>query len=171
MNLKAYETSSGATLASETYISNRFKTNATDKLCYYAIQDVEDSFLKQVVAALAEKESKGNAVVLDFSLSGTAEIDFDTEVGDMGFPLGDVLRMWVKKNAKGGSYHIQGATAESVIFDRVQVPNRSDSEEAMDANDFALSLFLYLKKQNVDCEKKVEGNTIYIKIVGLKMEL
>ena len=35
MNLKAYETSSGATLASETYISKRFKTNATDKLCYY----------------------------------------------------------------------------------------------------------------------------------------
>lgn len=165
MNLKAYETSSGATLASETYISNRFKTNATDKLCYYAIQDVEDSFLKQVVAALAEKESKGNAVVLDFSLSGTAEIDFDTEVGDMGFPLSDVLRMWVKKNAKGGSYHIQGATAESVIFDRVQVPNRSDREEVMDANDFALSLFLYLKKQNVNCEKKVEGNTIYIKII------
>lgn len=165
MNLKAYETSSGATLATETYISNRFKTNATDKLCYYAIQDVEDSFLKQVVAALAEKESKGNAVVLDFSLSGTAEIDFDTEVGDMGFPLSDVLRMWVKKNAKGGSYHIQGATAESVIFDRVQVPNRSDREEVMDANDFALSLFLYLKKQNVNCEKKVEGNTIYIKII------
>ena len=73
--------------------------------------------------------------------------------------------MLVKKNAKGGSYHIQGATAESVIFDRVQVPNRSDREEVMDANDFALSLFLYLKKQNVNCEKKVEGNTIYIKII------
>lgn len=98
-------------------------------------------------------------------MSGTATITFDTEVGDMGFPLSDVLRMWVKKNAKGDSYHMQGATAESVIFDRVQIPNRSDSQEVMDASDFALSLLLYLKKQNVDCEKKVEGNTIYIKII------
>ena len=52
-----------------------------------------------------------------------------------------------------------------MIFDRVQIPNRSDRGEVMDANDFALSLFLYLKKQNVNCEKKVEGNTIYIKII------
>jgi len=164
LNLKANESSTNENLAAETYISNRFRTEDTQKLCYYAMKDVEKAFLQQIATALATKMKKGNSVQLEFSLEENALIDFDTEVGDLGFPLGDILRMWVKKNAKNGSFHVQGVTAEMVIFDRVQIPNRSDSQEAMDATDFALEIYNYLKKQGINCEKKVVGNTIYIKI-------
>lgn len=165
LNLKANETASGINLAAETYSSNRFRTTATDRLCYYAVKDVLGNFLKEISTAMAKKIDKGNTIVLHVAIAEGATMDMDAEVGDDGFPLSDVLRMWVKKNAKNGKFHVQGSNREKIVFDQLQIQNKGSEGDMMDANDFALSLFTYLKRKGIACEKKVDGSTVYITIV------
>ena len=87
----------------------------------------------------------------------------ETEVGPQSYPLADLLRLWVKKNAVGGKYHVQGSVAEAIIFDQIQIPNRDENGNALDVNDFAFSIWEYLRGDlNIPCRKKVDGNTIYI---------
>lgn len=165
LNLKANETASGVNLAAETYSSNRFRTTATDRLCYYAVKDVLGNFLKEISTAMAKKIDKGNTIVLHVAIAEGATMDMDTEVGDDGFPLSDMLRMWVKKNSKNGKFHVQGSNREKIVFDQLQIQNKGTEGDMLDANDFALSLFTYLKRKDIACEKKVDGSTVYITIV------
>lgn len=165
LNLKANETANGVNLAAETYSSNRFRTTATDRLCYYAVKDVLGNFLKEISTAMAKKIDRGNTIVLHVAIAEGATMDMDSEVGDDGFPLSDVLRMWVKKNAKDGKFHVQGSNREKIVFDQLQIRNKGTEGDMLDANDFALSLFTYLKRKDIACEKKVDGNTVYIRIV------
>lgn len=164
--LKAKETASGNVLASRQASSNRFRTTAVDQLCRYVIEDIRTPFLQDISTAMAQKIKGGNTVVLHISLANSATIDMDSEIGSAGIPLSDVLRIWVKKNAKNGKFHVQGTNSEKVIFDQIQIPNRAEDGMQMDASDFSLSLYTYLKSQNIACERKVDGNTIYITIIG-----
>lgn len=163
LTLKGYETASGNVLASRQSSSNRFKTSAMDQLCVYAVNDILDDFLKDIATSFAHKIVKGNTVVLNVSIAGTAVQDMETEVGPQSYPLADLLRLWVKKNAVGGKYHVQGSVAEAIIFDQIQIPNRDENGNALDVNDFAFSIWEYLRGDlNIPCRKKVDGNTIYI---------
>lgn len=163
LTLKGYETASGNVLASRQSSSNRFKTSAVDQLCVYAVNDILDDFLKDIATSFAHKIVKGNTVVLNVSIAGTAMQDMETEVGPQSYPLADLLRLWVKKNAVGGKYHVQGSVAEAIIFDQIQIPNRDENGNAVDVNDFAFNIWEYLRGDlNIPCRKKVDGNTIYI---------
>ncbi len=163
LTLKGYETASGNVLASRQSSSNRFKTSAMDQLCVYAVNDILDDFLKDIATSFAHKIVKGNTVVLNVSIAGTAVQGMETEVGPQSYPLADLLRLWVKKNAVGGKYHVQGSVAEAIIFDQIQIPNRDENGNALDVNDFAFSIWEYLRGDlNIPCRKKVDGNTIYI---------
>lgn len=163
LTLKGYETATGNVLASRQSSSNRFRTSAVDQLCVYAVNDILDDFLKDISTSFAHKIMKGNTVVLNVSIAGTAVQDMETEVGPQSYPLADLLRLWVKKNAVGGKYHVQGSVAEAIIFDQIQIPNRDESGNALDVNDFAFNIWEYLRGElNIPCRKKVDGNTIYI---------
>lgn len=165
LTLKGYETSTGNILASKQSSSNRFKTSAIDQLCVYAVKDILEDFLKDIGKNFARKTEGGNSVVLNVSINGDAIQDMESEVGPDNYPLADLLRLWVKKNAVGGKYHVQGNVAEAMVFDQIQIPNRDKAGNPLDANDFAFNIWEYLRSElNLNCKKRVDGNTIYITI-------
>ncbi|WP_282015556.1 DUF6175 family protein [Marinifilum flexuosum] len=163
--LKAYETASGNIIASKQTWSPRFRTSAIDKLASLSIKIMLDDFLAQVNTNFQKKASSGNTIVLNVSIASDSMTDMDTELGNDMIPLSDLLRLWVKKNAYKGKYHVQGSVAEAVIFDQIQVPPKDENGNPFSVSDFAFNLWDYLRSDvGIAVKKRVDGNTVYITI-------
>ncbi len=161
--MTAHETATGMDLASRKSWTNRFRTTDTDKLCAYAAQDILDGFLKDISKEFARKVQRGNTIVLRIGLADNAVNTLNSRIND-NTTLSAHIRNWVRKNAQGGRYHIQGAVDDSLIFDSVQIPAKDSDGLPMDCITFADNLVYYLNDSGIDCEHRVDGNTIYLTI-------
>ena len=161
--MTARETATGMDLASRKSWTNRFRTTDVDKLCAYAAQDVLDGFLKDISKEFARKVEHGNTVVLRVSLADNAINTMNSRING-NTTLSAYIRNWVRKNAQGGCYHIQGAVDDSLIFDSVQIPAKDSDGLPLDCITFADNLVNYLNDSGIDSEHRVDGNTIYLTI-------
>lgn len=161
--MTARETATGMDLASRKSWTNRFRTTDVDKLCAYAAQDVLDGFLKDISKEFARKVEHGNTVVLRVSLADNAINTMNSRING-NTTLSAYIRNWVRKNAQGGRYHIQGAVDDSLIFDSVQIPAKDSDGLPLDCITFADNLVDYLNDSGIDSEHRVDGNTIYLTI-------
>ena len=161
--MTARETATGMDLASRKSWTNRFRTTDVDKLCAYAAQDVLDGFLKDISKEFARKVEHGNTVVLRVSLADNAINTMNSRING-NTTLSAYIRNWVRKNAQGGRYHIQGAVDDSLIFDSVQIPAKDSDGLPLDCITFADNLVNYLNGSGIDSEHRVDGNTIYLTI-------
>lgn len=161
--MTARETATGMDLASRKSWTNRFRTTDVDKLCAYAAQDVLDGFLKDISKEFARKVEHGNTVVLRVSLADNAINTMNSRING-NTTLSAYIRNWVRKNAQGGRYHIQGAVDDSLIFDSVQIPAKDSDGLPLDCIAFADNLVNYLNDSGIDSEHRVDGNTIYLTI-------
>lgn len=157
--MTARETATGMDLASRKSWTNRFRTTDVDKLCAYAAQDVLDGFLKDISKEFARKVEHGNTVVLRVSLADNAINTMNSRING-NTTLSAYIRNWVRKNAQGGRYHIQGAVDDSLIFDSVQIPAKDSDGLPLDCITFADNLVNYLNDSGIDSEHRVDGNTI-----------
>lgn len=162
--MSARETSTGRTLASRSGWTNRFKTSELDRLCAYATQDVLGGFLKDIAVEFAKKMTKGNTVALRVGLSENSINTLNDRAGNNNVSIASLIRNWVRKHSQGGRYHIQGSVAESLIFDTIQIPTHDTDGLLLDASTFADNLAFYLDEQNISCEVRIDGNTIYVTI-------
>lgn len=162
--LKAYETASGNIMASKTAAPvRRYRTNAIDVLCKYAVDDCIDAFMDDIVKNF--RPAGGTRVVLRFAIAGGSMMTMNSPAGRQGYTLSNVLRQWVRKNAYQGKYHLQGIVDESIIFDYVTIPPKDVDGFHMDAAQFAFLLEQYLKEtEGIDCTLRVDGNNILVTI-------
>lgn len=161
--MTARETATGVDLASRKSWTNRFRTTDVDKLCAYAAQDVLDGFLKDISKEFARRVQQGNTIVLRVSLADNAVNTMNSRING-STTLSAHIRNWVRKNAQGGCYHIQGAVDDSLIFDSIQIPAKDSDGLPMDCITFADNLVNYLNDFGIDSEHRVDGSTIYLTI-------
>lgn len=164
--MKAYETATGNVLASKEGWTMYFRTEATDLLCGYAVEDELPGFLDDICKNFTKRLSHGSRVVLQFAIGGTSVVTFSDPVGSQGYSLSNVIRQWVRRNAYEGKYHLQGIVEESMIFDYVMIPPLDEDGLVMDAAQYAFLIESYLKEdQNVSCSSRIDGNNILITIL------
>jgi len=163
--LVAYERASGKLLASKQAGTQRYRQGTLTDLYRIAIGSMMDDFMKDMTLSYAKKADVGNTFVLRISTGATASMDLNSEIAsEDGIPFSDVMRKWLRQNALNGRFHVQGASRDLIIFDEIQVVSKAKEGYFLDANDFALDLFSYIKKLGIACDKRVDGNTIYITI-------
>lgn len=164
LTLKAYETASGAILASSTATTNRrYQSVATDVLCYYAVKDNIGGFLDKILEKF--KPSKGARVSLSVSIDGNAVRTFNDPAGKKGYTLQRVITQWVRKNAYEGKYQSPNVVGEFMTFDYIMIPPVDDDGLRMDASQFSFMLEQYLKEEEeIPCSVRLEGNKIMITI-------
>lgn len=161
--LVGYERASGKLLASKHSTTNRYKKSVYADLFRIAINNIIDDFLKDMTNNYARKAEMGNTFVLRITTGNNSSTNLSTEIPSQGFPLSDVMRLWLRKNALNGRFHVQGATSDMIVFDEIQVASKAKEGYFIDANDFALDVFNYLRNElGIKCDKRVDGNTIYI---------
>ncbi|MBP5764075.1 MAG: hypothetical protein J6W47_03105 [Bacteroidales bacterium] len=159
--MKAYETATGRILATNNTWTNRFRVQSLDVLCNYAVEDNLPKFMNDIVASMKRTAS----VVLQFAIDGSSALTFSDKVGPKNYPLREIIRQWVRKNAYKEEYHLQGIVDESMIFDMVKIPPRDKDGLVMDAAQFGFLIESHLKEEHeVDCSSRIDGNNILITI-------
>lgn len=156
--MKAYETASGTIWASEDGWTNRFRTNATDVLCSYAVKDNLPSFLEQII----KNYSLPVRAVLQVSVSGSSAGSLQDASCSNGDRVMDFIQNWLDRNAHDGDYHLQGIMGESAIFDYVLLPSQDEDGYKMTPDKFARRLEKQLKDKGVSASYRIEGSTILL---------
>lgn len=165
--LKAYETATGAVLASKNVITRRYPSASIDMLTKYAVRDELQSFLNDICKVwVGPIQTVGTRITLRFSLlDGGVIMSFDDKVGPNNYSLSNVVRQWVRKNCYKAQYHLKTLVAEMMLFDSVTMPPTDEDGLPMDAAQFAFLLESYLKETiGVDCSSRVDGNMVLFSI-------
>lgn len=156
--MKAYETASGTIWGSEDGWTNRFKTNATDVLCSYAVKDNLEDFLKQIM----NNFSMPVRASLQISLNGSSYNTLTDAVCPDGTRLMEFIQNWLDRNAYEGDYHMQGIVDEKAIFDYVILPNQDEDGYRMTPDKFAGRLRQEFEKNGISSIYRIEGNVIFL---------
>ena len=168
--MRAYETATGALLASKDGFTKRYPNAGSDLLAKYAVQDHLQPFLDDICShwdgsGKGTKGSNGTRVVLQFAIDGNSATTFNDPVGPNNYSLSNIIRQWVRKNCHKGQYHLKGIMEESIIFDSVTMPPTDADGLAMDAAQFAFLLESYLKEEiGIECSQRNDGNNIMFTI-------
>lgn len=166
--LKAYETATGAILASKNMITRRFPNASIDVLTKTAVRNELKGFLDDVCEKWRTVivDGIGTNVYMRFSLLDNGIImSLNDKVGPNNYPLYNVIRQWLFKNCFNQQCHQQKLVSNMMIFDRVVIPPKDQDAFPMDATQFAFLLETYLKETiGVDCSSRIDGNIILFTI-------
>ena len=161
--MTAYETATGNSLASATGFSGRFYTDDAGKLVQRAVDKVSDGFLSTMADRFTVILEEGRSIALEIRVGPSSLLDLASPAGPDQARLSDLLEEWVSRNAQDGSYHLQGATSKSLLFDEVKIPVRTvDGKALYTPTRFAADLARFLTSQSVQGDRDVKGNTVYI---------
>ncbi|MBE6250501.1 MAG: hypothetical protein E7111_02480 [Bacteroidales bacterium] len=159
MIMTAIDIATGNTYASSSQNAPR-KNASAEVICAALTEVMLDDFLKQVEVGFAKKISGGNAIAVSFTIDPMSCVTFDTEIGNDFTPLSDAIFQWIRRNAKDGKFHSQGRTKTTIVLDDIRIANKNDDGTDMDINDFSLSLYRFLRSNNLIVERNITGNRI-----------
>lgn len=163
--LQGNEASTGNSLANKVGDSGRFYTEDYGKLASKAVESIIDDFLNVMQTKFTEIVNNGKSVIVDISFAQDSPYTTASEIGTEGLTFADVLEQWMEENAFKNNYHIQGTTDLKMIFDEVKIPLKDPiNGRNYNPNKFALQLYQYLRKLDIQAGRDIKGNTIYITI-------
>lgn len=172
LSLKAHDRATGKIIAANVGCSPIFRSEAYDKMCIVAVNEVfKSGFLNKINEAFTETATQGGVVMLRIALgeNGTSEsesavIDLMKHMTSEGrFP--SVIRNWLRSNcADPDNIHSKGSNSELIIYDNIQIPPVTSDGFKMYADEYASNLVDYLYSVGVVAEERIDGQTIYITI-------
>lgn len=162
--MTAYEASTGNSLSNKVGQSGKFYTDDFGKLTTKAVESVSDEFLNVMQAKFTDIVNNGKSLNIDISFAQGSKYKMSSEVAPENLPLSDQIEMWMEKNAYKNNYHIQGTTDKRMILDDVKIPLKDTNGKNYNPNKFALEIFKFFKTLNMQTDKDIKGNTIYITI-------
>lgn len=162
--MEARETSTGIIWASKRGWTNRFKTESTDQLCAYAVQDQLPDFLSLIEKNYAMPINATLKITVDGSSTATV---FDE--CNNGKRIVDNVRNWLDHNAYQGDYNQRGEVAEEAWFDRIIIPRTDKEGLKMTTSKFANGLREHLSSLGVELDTatgvRIDGNSIMLTIM------
>ena len=162
--LTAYEASTGNSLSNKVGESGKFYTDDFAKLTTKATESISQDFLNVMQTKFTDIVNNGKSVNVDISFSQASVTKMSSEIAPENLPLSDQIEIWMEKNAYKNNYHIQGTTDLRMIFDDVKIPLKDSTGKNYNPNKFALEIFKFFRSLNLQVEKDIKGNTIYITI-------
>jgi len=163
--LTGFEISTGNSLSNKVGNSGRFYTDDIAKLASKAVELISEDFLNVMQTKFNDIVKNGKSIILDISIAPGSQLTMASEVGSDGYPLSDVMELWMEENAYKNNYHIQGVTDLKMIFDEVRIPLKDQGTgKNYTSSKFSMAIQQYLKSLNISTGKDIKGNTIFITI-------
>ena len=162
--LTAFEASTGNSLSNKVGQSGKFYTDDFGKLTSKAVESVSEDFLNIIQTKFTDIVNNGKSINLDISFAQDSNQRMSSEIAPENLPLSDQIEMWMEKNAYKNNFHIQGTTDLRMIFDDVRIPLKDQTGKNYTTNKFALEIYKFFRALNLQVDKDVKGNTIYITI-------
>lgn len=165
--LKAMYTANGKVLANKE--ASARSSHGISSLCKAAIHRCGDEFMKTINEKFRSMTGQGDGAnagtqnaKLVVTVDGNSTIDLDTEMGDDMFTIGDYIRQYIKKNARGAK--MAGATPLLMQYDTLLIPTVNKKGETVEVTDFANALTKFLRSKGVGCTRIIDGLTMRITI-------
>ncbi len=162
--MSGYEASTGNSLSNKVGESGKFYTDDFGKLASKAVESVSEEFLNVMQAKFTDIVLNGKSINIDISFAQDSKYKMSSEIAPENLPLSDQIEMWMENNSYKNNYHIQGTTDFRMILDDVRIPLKDSTGKNYNANKFALEMFKFFRNLNLQTDKDIKGNTIYITI-------
>ena len=117
-----------------------------------------DSFNAQLQTYFDDLFAKGREIVVRVKTWDNIDFDLETEFGDDGNELGQIIEDWLSDNAVNGAFNTVDATESMMLFEQVRIPmtivSDDGKERQVDARRWVGRLRKYLK-ENFGVESKL----------------
>jgi hypothetical protein len=148
--LQAYESATGRSLTNKDASSGKFYTEDISKLAGKAIDVMKEDFLNVLQTKFTDIVNNGRSLYMEFVVSQSATINFQSEVGGDGDLLSELIMEWMKKNSYKNYAKKGGSTALKIIYDDVRIPlKRQDDGSNYEVEEFGKILRKYLRSIGV----------------------
>ena len=161
--LKACDAATGKVLASKIGDSGKFYTDNIGKLGTKAVDKAMDGFLATLQQSFNDMMINGRSIVINLTFHENSDFDANTEVGN-GDQLRDLLEEWMEDNAYRNYASPPRVVAKKMIWEDVRIPIRDSRGNNYSINTFARNLYKFLRSNNIDATRQVNGGTLYIQI-------
>ena len=104
-----------------------FQTEDVGRLTMMAMDTVTGSFLNLLQSRFDDIVENGQSVYVEFTASPNSKYNFDSEVGNAGKILSEVIDEWFQNHAVNGIYNTQGVVGNKLIISDVRIPLRNPS--------------------------------------------
>lgn len=122
---------------------------------------------------------QGRTIALRIEVLQNSSVDLDTEMGENGDYLSDIIIDWVKSTSAGwnqkglirnGGYHIKGQTASLLWFDQINIPFTNETGERYEVNQFSREIRKAIAGMGLNSDKggrfevqqNIRGNEVTI---------
>jgi hypothetical protein len=125
--LQAYETATARSLTNKDASSGKFYTDDISRLAGRAIDAMKEDFLNVLQSKFTDILNNGRSIYMEFVIDQGAAINFQSEIGDDGDLLSEVIMDWMSQNAYKNYAKRGGSTALKLIYDDVRIPLKDQS--------------------------------------------
>jgi len=161
--MTAYDAFSGESLANKVSSSPKFYTEEYEKLVEKAVEKEADNLLNTIQEKFNDIIENGRTVVIQFGVGKEASFDLDSEFGNDGYLLSEIIEEWMSENAYKNNFHLQGSTETRMVFDIVKIPLKDDKGKNYRLSKFAVKLRKYIESLgDINVNRTVNGNTLII---------
>ena len=158
--LEGYQTGTGNILGSKTGKSRINQTEDIGLLTMQAMDSLTTPFLDLMQLKFNDIHENGQSVYVEFSISPSSKIDFDSEIPGQGKLLSEIIDDWFQKNAYKGVFNNQGVVSNKMILSDVRIPLKSPTNPK--ANYTGQSLYTdilkYMRSVNVPVKREIGTN-------------
>lgn len=161
----AYDCATGTSLSNKIGESGHFYTKDIAKLAIRAIDSCADEFLQVMQTKFTQTIEEGRSIMLQIGFDENSVYTMESEVGSNGLLLQDEIEFWIEQHAYNNNYHLQGVTANRMIYDDIKLPLIDENTgNNYTVNRFGLELLKFFRSLNIQITRNIRGNTLYITI-------
>jgi hypothetical protein len=163
--LQGYETATGRSLSNKDASSGKFYTDDISKLAGRAIDVMKEDFLNVLQTKFTDIVNNGRSLYMEFVLSPTATINFDSEIGTDGDLLSEAIVTWMGKNTYKNYAKRGGSTKSRMVYDDVKIPLKDQATGLnYDISEFGKLIRKYLKTLGITASIEYPRGQIIVTI-------
>lgn len=163
--LSAYDAFSGRSIANNSHYSPKFYTQNFEKLAEKALNKFLNKFIAATQVKYNDISKNGSMITVNIGIAENATLDMDSEIGNSGNLLSDILEDWFDENTYEAQYNIQGITTTKMIIKDIRIPQVDENDKKkFRPSKFGRALRKYLTSIGVENVSELQGNNIFITI-------
>lgn len=162
--ITAYDISTGGSLSNKVGDSGKFYTDDFGRLGSKAIESCADDFLNVMQTKFNDMVQNGKSLNMTIGFEEGSQYNMNSEIGDEGFTLGDLIEIWLEENAFQGNFHVQGTTATKMIVDDVRIPLKDSKGNNFTVAAFGREFVKFARKYGLKITRNVVNNSLIITI-------
>lgn len=159
-----YDISTGNSLSNKVGESGKFYTEDFGKLGSKAIESCAEDFLNILQTKFDDIVQNGRSINMSIGLDEGSSYNMNSEIGDEGLTLSDLIEMWLEENAYRGNFHLQGTTATKMLIDDLRIPMRDSKGNNYTLAAFGRKFLKFARENGLKITRDVVGNSLIITI-------